>query len=170
MEISTKSLRRFLEVAANLGIVIVAVILIGNFVASKWRPKRDSEKLTIGSKVSLSGVKWEDGTTLVLALQRGCRYCDDSAPFYRRLWQQRSRSEPRMIAVVPGDKVEVAKYLEKLGVLVDGIVNVSLSDIDVSATPTLLLVDRSGRVSNVWVGKLDASRENEVMERVFNTH
>lgn len=170
MEKSTKSLRRLLEVLANLAIVIVALIIIGNFVASKWRTKREIDTLTTGSKVSLSGVKWEDGSTLVLALQRGCRYCEESAPFYRRLWQQRSGSEPRMIAVVPGDKGEVGKYLSELGVVVDGIVNASLSDIHVAATPTLVLVDRSGRVSNVWVGKLDSSRENEVIQRAFNSH
>jgi len=89
MEKSTKSLRRLLEVLANLGIVIVALIIVGNFVASKWRTKREIDTLTTGSKVSLSGVKWEDGSTLVLALQRGCRYCEESAPFYRRLWQQK---------------------------------------------------------------------------------
>lgn len=165
MEKPTKSVRRILEVTANVGIIIVAVILIGNFVSSKWRTKRESDKLTAGMKVSISGVKWEDGTTLVLALQKGCRYCDESAPFYRRLWQQRSGSEPRIIAVVPGDKAEVAKYLQELGVLADGIVNVSLADIHVSVTPTLFLVDRSGQVSRVWVGKLDASKENEVIQR-----
>ena len=75
-----------------------------------------------------------------------------------------------MIAVVPGEKGEVDKYLNELGVVVDGVVNVSLSDIHVSATPTLVLVDRSGRVSNVWVGKLDSNRENEVIQRAFNSH
>src|ERR1700752_2224170 len=170
MEKPTKSVRRILEVTANVGIIIVAMILIGNFVSSKWRTKRELDKLTAGMKVSISGVKWEDGTTLVLALQKGCRYCDESAPFYRRLWQQRSGSEPRILAVVPGDKAEVGKYLEDLGVVVDGIVNASLSDIHVSATPTLVLVDRSGRVSNVWVGKLDSNRENEVIQRAFNSH
>jgi hypothetical protein len=170
MERSSKSLRRFLEVSANLGIVVVALIIVGNFVASKWRTKRDVDTIKTGSQVSLPGVKWEDGSTLVLALQRGCRYCDESSPFYRRLWQQRSGSEPRMIAVVPGDKAEVGKYLEDLGVEVDSIVNASLSDIHVSATPTLVLVDRSGRVSNVWVGKLDSNRENEVIQRAFISH
>ena len=170
MEKPTKSVRRILEVTANVGIIIVAVILIGNFVSSKWRTKRELDKLTAGMKVSISGVKWEDGTTLVLALQKGCRYCDESAPFYRRLWQQRSGTEPRMIAVVPGDKAEVARYLQELGVLADGIVNVSLADIHVSATPTLFLVDRSGRVSHVWVGKLDSNRENEVIQRAFNSY
>ena len=33
MERSTKSLRRVLEVSANLGIVIVALIIVRNFVA-----------------------------------------------------------------------------------------------------------------------------------------
>lgn len=75
-----------------------------------------------------------------------------------------------MIAVVPGDKAEVAKYLDELGVVVDAIVNVSLSDVHVSATPTVFLVDRAGRVSNVWVGKLDGNRENEVIQRAFNSH
>lgn len=126
MEESTKSLRRFLEVSANLGIIIVALIVIGNFVASKWRTKR-VETLTTGSKVSLSGVKWEDGPTLVLALQRGCRFCEESTPFYRRLWQQRSSSEPRIIAVVPGDKGEISKYPGELGVAVNVIVNASLA-------------------------------------------
>ena len=40
-----------------------------------------------------------------------------------------------MIAVVPGDKAEVDKYLNELGVAVDGIVNASLADIHVSARP-----------------------------------
>jgi hypothetical protein len=170
MERSTKSLRRVLEVSANLGIVIVALIIVGNFVASKWRTKRETDTLTTGSKVSLSGVKWQDGSTLVLALQKGCRFCEESAPFYRRLWQQRIGSEPRIIAVVPGDKAEIGKYLAELGVVVDGTVNASLSEIHVAATPTLFLVDRSGRVSNVWVGKLDGNRENEVIQRAFNLH
>ena len=167
MRISTAPLRRFLEISANIAIIIVAVILIGNFVWSKMRPKRELEKLTIGSKVSLSEIKWEEGKTLVLALQRGCRYCDESALFYRRLHDQRSGSEPRLIAAVPGAKNETAKYLKDLGVIVDDIVNVSLSDIHVSATPTLFLVDRSGQVTNVWVGKLDASKENEVIQRTL---
>jgi hypothetical protein len=168
MEKPTKSVRRILEVTANVGIIIVAMILIGNFVWSKMRPKGELEKLTIGSKVSLSEIKWEEGKTLVLALQRGCRYCDESALFYRRLHDERSGSEPRMIAAVPGAKNETAKYLKDLGVIVDDIVNVSLSDIHVSVTPTLFLVDRSGRVTNVWVGKLDATKENEVIQRTLN--
>ena len=45
---------------------------------------------------------------------------------------------------------------------VDEVINVALSDIKVSVTPTLFLVDQSGSVRDVWVGKLDESKEAEV--------
>lgn len=74
-----------------------------------------------------------------------------------------------MLAVVPGDKIEVARYLSERGVLVDDIINASLSDINVSATPTLFLVDRSGNVRDVWVGKLDERKETEVIQRILDS-
>jgi hypothetical protein len=55
MERSTKSLRRVLEVSANLGIVIVALIIIGNFVASKWRTKREIDNKYGYKNVYVSG-------------------------------------------------------------------------------------------------------------------
>lgn len=75
-----------------------------------------------------------------------------------------------MIAAVPGDKTEIASYLSEHGVLVDDIISTSLSDINVPYTPTLLLVDRSGNVSDVWVGKLDPRKETEVAQRILDSH
>ena len=124
---------------------------------------------TVGTKVSLPGIKWNEGTTLVLVLQKGCRFCEESSAFYRRLHDQRSGSKPRMVAAVPGDKTEIACYLSEQGVLVDDIVNTSLSSINVPYTPTLLLDDRSGNVSDVWAGKLDASEETEVTQRMLDS-
>jgi hypothetical protein len=48
------------------------------------------------------------------------------------------------------------------GILADDVVNSSLADIRIAATPTLLLVDQAGRVRNAWVGKLDEKGEKEV--------
>jgi hypothetical protein len=75
-----------------------------------------------------------------------------------------------MLAVVPGDKTDIARYLSEQGVLVDEIINASLSVVNVSATPTLLLVDRSGNVTDVWVGKLDSSKETAVAQRILGSH
>ena len=72
-----------------------------------------------------------------------------------------------MLAVVPGDKTEVARYLSVQGVVVDDIINIALSDIKVSTTPTLFFVDQSGSVMDVWVGNLDESKEKEVAQRML---
>lgn len=124
----------------------------------------------VGTKVSLPGIRWDEGRTLVMVLQKGCRYCEESSTFYRQLRKQRSGSQPRMVAVLPGDKTEIARYLSQQGIIVDDLVNASLSDINVSYTPTLLLVDRSGNVTNVWVGKLDARKETEATQRILDSH
>lgn len=67
----------------------------------------------------------------------------------------------------PGEAASVTRYLSEQGVPRDGIINASLSDVNVSGTPTLLLVDNTGHIKNVWVGKLDANREKEVMQKAF---
>jgi hypothetical protein len=45
-------------------------------------------------------------------------------------------------------------------------VTVDFSKIKVPGTPTLLLVDNQGKVLDVWVGKLDESRQREVLARL----
>jgi len=161
--------RRFLEVSANIAILVVACLVVGNFIWSKWQAKKQLRGSIVGSTVSIPGVNSNNGRTLVLALQQGCRYCEASASFYRRLHDLRSGDEPRMVAVIPGETTEVARYLSAQGVIVDDIINLSLADIKVSATPTLLLVDRTGRVSDVWVGKMDSQKETEVAQRIIDS-
>jgi hypothetical protein len=168
MRISAKA-RRFLEISANVAILVVAIIVVRNLIWARWQPKQQSVGPIVGAKVSLPGIKWDDGATLILVLQKGCIYCEASSAFYRRLRDQRAGSQPRMVAVVPGDKSEIARYLSEQGVFVDDIVNVSLADIHVSFTPTLLLIDRSGKASDVWIGKLDARKEMEVTQRMLDS-
>lgn len=171
MKETTSSLRRFVEIAANIAIVVVAVVIVVNFVWPRVRPKQDIITPSIGSTVSLSGVNWkENRTTLLMVLQKGCRYCEESVPFYRKLYDQRTGTQPRILAVIPGEHGDTDRYLCDQGVLTDGIINVSLDDVKVSATPTLLLVDQSGHLKSVWIGKLDENRQKEVMQRAFDVH
>lgn len=171
MKPETGRVRRIVEIAANIAIVIVAIVIIGNFLWPRLRSKQKPSAPAVGSTVSLSGVDWqENGNTLVMVLQKGCRFCEESAPFYHRLHDQRSGLQPRLVAVIPGDKAETGRYLSDHGVLADDVINTSLEDIKVDATPTLLLVDQLGRVKSAWVGKLDESREKEVMQKAFETH
>src|SRR5438093_12822371 len=111
MRVSRKT-SRFLEISANLAIVIVAVVVVGNFVWTRTRPKQNISAPSVGNVVSLAGVNWRDnGRTLLMVLQKGCVYCEASAPFYRKLHDERKGEQPRMLAVIPGDQVDTAHYL-----------------------------------------------------------
>ena len=54
-------------------------------------------------------------------------------------------------------------WLKDEGVRVDQVKQASLGDIGVRGTPTLLLVNSAGVVTNVWVGKLQPDQEQQVL-------
>jgi hypothetical protein len=123
----------------------------------------------IGHKLPLPGVDWDrNQRTLVLALQTTCHFCSDSRSFYQTLVRERAKfGNTRFVAVLPQTVEESRSYLNELGVSVDDIRQGSLSGIGVRGTPTLLLVDRSGVVSQVWAGRLQKSGEEEVLDRLM---
>ena len=167
MKLSRKA-RRSVEILANIAIVIVAAVIVGNFFWSRIHSRQNTSGPVVGSVVSLAAVNWqENGSTLLMVLQEGCRYCEESAPFYKKLHDQRVGTQPRMLAIIPGEPTETARYLSDRGLPTDGIINARLADVNVSATPTLLLVDATGHVKAVWIGKLDENRQKEVRQKAF---
>jgi thioredoxin-related protein len=104
--------------------------------------------------------------TLVLALQTSCGYCNRSAPFYQRLIANTAGKNVRLVAVIPGDIRESRTHMEKLGLKDLDIRAISLDSINVDGTPTLLLVNEKGDVTDYWVGKLPPDKEDEVIRKV----
>ena len=134
-------------------------------VRTSSAPPRAPEE---GSQLSVPGVSWgESNQTVVLALSDKCRYCSESAPFYQRLAQDLSkRNDVRLVAVFPQDAGAGKKYLDELGVPVGQVIQASLDSLQVRGTPTLVLVDKNGTVTQSWVGKLSPERESEVLSRI----
>jgi hypothetical protein len=56
--------------------------------------------------------------------------------------------------------------MEKLGLKDLDIRAISLDSINVDGTPTLLLVNEKGDVTDYWVGKLPPDKEDEVIRKV----
>lgn len=121
-----------------------------------------------GTQLSVPGVSWADSNqTVVLALSDKCHYCTESAPFYQRLSRDLSkRSDVRLVAVFPQDVGAGKKYLDGLGVPVGQVVQAPLDSLRVRGTPTLVIVDKNGTVTQSWVGKLSPERESEVLGRI----
>jgi hypothetical protein len=164
-----------LDVAANVAIIVVALLLGGVLVkrflwpASEATPAPAADpRVPAGSKAALPGVDWaKNGRTLLLVLSRDCRYCTESAPFYRRLASEtEGREGVRLVAVFPQEVEEGRKYLEGLGVSVHEIRQAAPPSTGARATPTLILVDGGGVVKNSWVGQLAAPQESEVLNEL----
>jgi hypothetical protein len=113
----------------------------------------------------LQGVDWSKSSqNLVLALSTGCHFCSESADFYKRLVPSAASNGVPVLAVLPQPASDGRSYLETLGVTVPEVVQSQLSAVDVSGTPTVLLVDNQGRIRKAWVGKLGPEQEQQVME------
>jgi hypothetical protein len=164
-------LSKRIELGANIAIIAVAALLgaviIKNYLIAK--PQKQSAPAEYATeaqntRISLTDVDWhKNGQTLVLAVSSVCHFCTESGSFYRQLAKDHGRT--RLLAVLPQPIAEGKRYLEKLGVVVDEIKQDSLNSINVRGTPTLLLVNSDGLVTNTWVGKLQAEQEAEVLSK-----
>jgi hypothetical protein len=169
------NLNKKIELLANIAIIVVA-ILLGVIITNRYLltapPKPEAvegARIKTGMKLSLSGVIWDKADkTLLLVLSTNCRFCTESALFYQRLAQQKTgHMGVRLIAVLPQSVSESEKYLNDHGVFVDEVTQAVPTTVYARATPTLILVDRTGSVVESWVGKLPPEKEFEVMRRLW---
>lgn len=159
------------DLLVNASIIVVAILLSVVLVKNYLLPGRghsltDESTISPGTKLSLPRVDWsKTEQTVVLVLSESCRYCTESAPFYRRLVASSAGTNP-VIAVFPQDVATGRNYLNGLGISVNEIKQVSPESIGTRATPTIVLVNSRGVVEDVWVGKLPPQKEEAVLARL----
>jgi hypothetical protein len=173
MEPTKSRWTRRVEVSANVVIVVTGLLFALNY----FRPGLFSRSagpqpvtISTGAKLDLASVDWSaHDKTVVLALREGCHFCAESVPFYQRLTKAMAKApQTHLFAVLPGDPADSKQYLNGLGVPVpvDDIRKHDLGNLKVPYTPTLLVLDRDGVVREVFVGKLSAAKETEVLNKL----
>jgi hypothetical protein len=88
-------------------------------------------------------------------------------PFYRRLASLRDQHQidTQLVAVFPDSEGEARGVLRDARLDNIGLASgVPLSRINVTGTPTLVLVDKRGVVSRAWPGELTPDGEGEVLK------
>jgi hypothetical protein len=71
-----------------------------------------------------------------------------------------------LTAVLPQPVSDGQKYLNGLGVEINDIKQLTPGGIRIQGTPTILLVNNAGVVTEEWLGKLPPEKENEVLSRL----
>jgi hypothetical protein len=165
--------RSKLDVTANVAIIITCIIASIVLVRREFFPPRpEAPPGAVAAGERLDGLRTAvpagADKALVLAIAPNCHFCNDSMAFYKQLVDRRdsARSPVKVVAAVssPDAKDLEQSKLAASGVKPDAIVELDFRQIKVPGTPTVLLVDRQGKVLSVWMGKLDARGEREVLQ------
>jgi len=167
-----------IELLANIGIVVIAILLgvvsVKKYIIPIGVDEGNNnrgvarEADIIGKKISLPDMDWtKSSRNLVLFIQSACHFCTDSAPFYKQLVNKQHNQSNLQIVAASSEPIQTSKaYLDSLGVSINEVRQVDLRSIGVAGTPTLLQVDNSGVITDVWLGQLDSKREAEVLARL----
>ena len=175
---------RRLEVLANIAVIVTSVVLC-SVLAKKYFLTANKQTvaaattgqslsanapaksgLQAGMKVSLPGIEWRKSSlTVLLVLSTTCHFCTESAPFYQKLQQQKPNNV-QIVAVLPQAVEDGRQYLNKLGVSVSELVQAPLASLNVSGTPTLVLINNTGTIQDLWAGKLSDGQTERVLARI----
>ena len=156
-----------IETLANAAIIIAVLLSLG-LGAYMFFPRGNSQPpdMKAGDRLPATGIDWAKADqTLVLVLQKGCHFCAESAPFYKRLTAAAAASVS-IAAALPGERDESRAYLDELGVKVSEIVKIDPGSLAIRGTPTLVLVDNQGTITGVWAGKLGTEDEESVLRKI----
>jgi len=159
------------ELVVNILIVIVVVFLVGIFIRQYFLPGSQTVSRPkfpiVGAKVSIADIDWpKSNRNVLLVLSKGCIYCRESAEFYKKLIQQAHGKNVQITAVLPQPKEEAEKYLSELGISGVEIRQSQLDSLNVGGTPTIIVADDKGVISDVWIGKLSSNEETEVVNKL----
>ncbi|MDQ6787902.1 MAG: redoxin domain-containing protein [Acidobacteriota bacterium] len=162
------------ELFANLLIIIVALLLVGviakrylfgNPISAEQPPRIEP---TVGKVVNLPNENFADQPkTVILALQTTCHFCNESAPFYKRLVEATKDKNVKIVAVFPQSVEEATAHLNQLGISGIEVKQAPISALDASGTPTLVLTNQKGEVMKYWIGKLPQDKEQEVINQII---
>src|SRR5262249_36367789 len=154
------------EMATNIAILIVAVlmgvVLVQRYILAPGKPAPPT--VSVGTAVFLPDIYLAgDGRTQVLPVQEGGDLLSERAPFYQRLVREASNNHIPVVAVFPQTIESGQKYLNDIKVPINNVRQATLKSIGVGGTPTLLLVDNTGKIVTGWIGKLAPDQEMEVL-------
>lgn len=172
---------RFLQLASSSAFFVFCVVGIAVGVQALTRPTppvRPAERpvppprpiYQAGGALSLPGIDLSSSErTLVLVTRKGCKFCDESMPFYRVLSADHAlRSRTRIVMVSPDPEPVTRAELAAHEITVDQVLQMSLRQVKVSGTPTAIIATRSGTIEEVLIGRLDEPQQRALIQKLTN--
>jgi hypothetical protein len=97
-------------------------------------------------------------------LREGCRYCEASFDFYKRL--RAAKPSTKLIVAGPASVDSLKRYVAERGLQTDLVVSAGAPTIKIAGTPTLIVIGPDRVVRSVWRGQLDKDREQQLLDQL----
>ena len=157
----------------NISIVTLAILLAGlavrRYRVAELRSRTDVPAyFKAGARFPVKGLDWtRSHQTLVVVWEQSCALCSENAPFYRLIEQNRTDpGKTRLVLLLGGDPNNAGAYMQNLQLSFDEVKPVSLRELKpygLIGTPTAMLVNDEGIVTNLWHGSLTELQQSEVL-------
>jgi hypothetical protein len=173
MPMSEAKFKGYLETATSVAVILVAIVILATFLRNYfgYGPQLTAQGgLERGQLLTNLAPVLNHGTgnqtILLVAMSTNCHFCEDSIPFYNSLGEslQKIPGSPAVVAVFPDTPEHVAAYAKAKNLKVPYIPAIDFKSLSVSLTPTMIWLDKSGKILDFWVGKLSSDNEKEVIK------
>lgn len=132
--------------------------LVSNYDFSDTSLSSDGQKVLI-SEIDLSHFQ----QTIIVVLDRNCRFCKQQTSFYRRLAESSRAQNVKLIFAFPHNLNDGIDYLKAEQIVATDVIRIRMKSLDVRGTPTLLLLNREGKILAKWAGELSRPVEDYVV-------
>ncbi len=165
-------IKNTLEYTSYLAIIVVCTVVLFKLNAS-GSSSPDSLSIQIGDRSDdlKSLVAQGSDETILIALSPTCPFCADSMPFYKDLIESRNNSNSNQKIIIAVDKSapieEELLLLTKSNVSPDEITQLDFAAIKVNSVPTLITINRKGKVTNHYRGLLNEQEQKEALAAII---
>jgi hypothetical protein len=160
------------SVAASIGLVLMVAATAGYIgwprVANALGLAPAAAKPAYNAGERFDGpAEWyeRNGVTLVIFGRASCAACEKAQPFLKSLVERMRGRAGVVLAHPPGAEADDVAYARSIGVADDRIRTVD-AGLRVHATPTLVLVDRTGAILDAWEGAGPPERQAAIVKAV----
>lgn len=165
--------KSFIEVASNVAVVVAAMVVVGSFARSYFRPKPQimlQGGLQKGAQLpQFPGLDFSKSRkTLLVAMDASCDSCRESLPFFSTLVEKLrvKPSDARLITIFQGGDEQTRRYAEQSRLNVDTVFGVDFKQLALSALPSVILVDSTGTVLDFWLGIPSKDTEEQILKHL----
>lgn len=154
----SEQLVRRASIAASVGLALLLTATLGYIAwprvaaAIGVKPAAAPPAYAAGEQIDVPAAWYgQADTTLIVFARASCAACEKAQPFLAQLVGKMHGRGTAVMAHPPGADEDDRQFARSLGVADDHIVVVT-AGLKVRSTPTLVLVNRQGRILEAWEG------------------